>query len=264
MLKITVHSGDLVDVSPYNRIGSIDVAYARNVPTPEAVAADKTGQMKAASTQFLADYLTLAFIYGLGETEAATLEGYPRWAGSTWDLIARCIALSLYRVEAVEPMGAFDGPSAYATAMSVVVESVATELNRGHRRVAQGEIRLVNRVNRVYEASFDETINVGVHARFTHRAKRLVPLNLLMRALCWALWQRESLGPRPAPISLTADAERVDLFAVAQPARGGFMRWLDTHHPGTADAVESTGQAPTALLRSFLRGDRPAYASSRC
>ncbi len=80
MLKVSLHTGSLVDVTPFNRIGSLDIAYARNVPDAVAVAADKTGAAKEASTRFLADYMTLAFVYGVGETEVATLEAYPRWA----------------------------------------------------------------------------------------------------------------------------------------------------------------------------------------
>jgi hypothetical protein len=79
-----------------------------------------------------------------------------------------------------------------------------------------------------YIATFSEDIMGERVARFEYGCKTLNPADLLLRAICHALWGNANVGPRPSlilPPSMRIDGEdRFDIQSLAEPARTGFIR----------------------------------------
>lgn len=90
----------------------------------------------------------------------------------------------------------------------------------------------------MYTLKLDEDILGQREARFEYGTKRLEPLDLLLRALCWALFGQDTPGPRPrliAPPSLMVDGEeRFDVASLQEPARTGFERHMAVTRPTVA------------------------------
>ena len=206
MLRVSIHAGLLRDRCPQNQLAALDIAY----------------QKRAA----LADYLVSLQVSGRGELEPAIVSSYPRWAASVWDLAARAITAVLYRSDEPPPVPRVDKRCAYATKMCAVVQRVTVE-DLG-AEIGRVEILQPGRVRGEYLAAFSEDIMGERTAEFAYGCKVLNPADLLLRAICYAWWGTDVLGPRPAlilPPSMKIDGEeRFDLQSLSEPARTGFIR----------------------------------------
>ena len=206
MLRLSIHAGLLKERCPQNQIAALDIAY----------------QKRAA----LADYLVSLQLSGRGELEPAIVSNYPRWSGSVWDLVARAITAVLYRSDVAPPVPRVDKRCAYATKMCAVVQRVTTSDTGAE--IARVELLQPGRVRGEYHAAFSEDIMGERTAEFAYGCKVLNAADLLLRAICYALWGTDVLGPRPAlilPPSIEIEGEdRFDMQSLSEPARTGFNR----------------------------------------
>lgn len=207
MLKVFIHSGTLDTRCVGNQLAILDIAYAKR--------------------HYLADYLVAMTVKGQGEVAPDSVLAYPRWSASLWDLIARALTRVLYRNDQPPPAGPVDRRCAYATKLCVVVER-ATLDDQG-MVLASGEIVQIEGKRGHYVVNLEEDI-LGRHsATFTYGKKSLQHADLVLRALCWALYQRDTLGKRPAllvPNALKVDGvDRFHIDSLPQPARTGFDRY---------------------------------------
>jgi hypothetical protein len=213
MLRVSVHAGLLRERCPQNQIAALDIAYHKRAA--------------------MADYLASLQLAGKGELQPAILAGYPRWAGSVWDLVARAITAVLYRSAEAPPVPRVDKRCAYATKMCAVVQRITLD-DRG-AQLGTVEILQPGHVRGEYRATFTEDIFGPRTATFSYGTKQLNPADLLLRAICHSLWGIDVLGPRPAlilPATMRIDGEdRFDLQSLAEPARTGFSRYQANRIP---------------------------------
>ena len=208
MLRVSLHAGLLVDRSEANQIGALDIAY----------------QKRAA----MADYVTSLTMRGKGELQPAILQDYPRWSSSTWDLVARALTAILYRSDKAPPILKVDKRCAYTTKMCATIHRPTLE--DGGPLIASVEVLQPGRTRGEYRAVFTEDITGGMASDFCYGTKQLNPADLLLRAICYAMWGDEFLGERPGlyiPPSMKVDnVDRIDLQSMPEPARTGFLRYL--------------------------------------
>lgn len=218
MLKVSIHAGLLPERRPENVMATLDIAYAKK--------------------EALADYLVAATVRHAGERPPQTLVNYPRWSGSLWDLTARAIARSLYGDGKVPPSDKPDKRCAYATKLCAVIERHT--LDERSQLLGSAELWQQGPERGIYTLKLDEDILGQREARFEYGTKRLETLDLMMRALCWALFGQDTPGPRPKlilPTCITvAGEERFDVASLQEPARTGFARHLAATRPTVAPA----------------------------
>ena len=207
MIRVHLHTGPSNKRAPANRLATVDIAYARQ--------------------SAFSDYLVAATIEGEGEVEPGKVLNYPRWSGSLWDLSARAITQILYRADQAPASGPPDRRCAYATHLSAHLE-LAT-LNRQGVELGKAEIVQDSGKRGVYIAAFDEDILGKRTAQFAYGKKSLQPLDLLLRAICFAYFGQDTLAPRPKlsmPTTMVLEGQTVfDVAALAEPARTGFLRY---------------------------------------
>lgn len=224
MLKVCLHTGDLGSRSAGNQLAVLDIAYAKQ--------------------EALANYLVAVSLKEQGELAPDMVMNYPRWAGSLWDLTARALTRILYRLDQAPATTAPDRRCAYATRLCASIERSALE-GRGVE-LATAEISQVKGQRGVYLARFDEDI-LGEHsASFAYGLKSLNPLDLLLRSICWALFNKDVLGPVPSlilPPTMTLDSvDRFHIEALKEPAKTGFLRHQGVNFPSS--------QAPDPLPKA--------------
>lgn len=206
MLKVSIHAGRLADRCVQNQIAVLDIAYEKRAA--------------------MSDYIVSLQLNQQGETEPGFVRNYPRWAGSLWDLVARALTRALYKDDKAPPASKVDRRCAYTTKMCAVIQHVGVD-ERG-TQLATVEILQPGKTRGEYTAHFTEDIMGERIARFEYGCKALNPADLLLRAICHALWGGDVLGQRPAlilPPSMLIDGkDRFDIQALAEPARTGFIR----------------------------------------
>ena len=216
MLTVKLHGGLLADRNPNNVLATLDIAYK---------------VQKA-----WADYSIQFSLKGQGEVEPAELLSYPRWAGSIWDLIARALALVLFRSETFDPALPADKRCAYATKLCAVVERTTAKDN--HVELATVEIRMEGKKRGHYVATFHEDILGERKATFVYGLKSLQHSELLLRAICYAFCGKDTLGERPAlilPTTLDVDGKPTfDTHGLPEPAKTGFNRFRAASQPALA------------------------------
>jgi hypothetical protein len=206
MLHVFVHAGTLNERNPGNQLAVLDIAYAKR--------------------SHMADYNVALLVKGYGEARRDVVRSYPRWSGSLWDLVARGLTRALYEADEAPPADPVDRRCAYATKLCVAVHR-ATAQGPGFE-VATGEI-IQGEKRGHYTVNLEEDI-LGRHsATFAYGTKRLVHTDLVLRALCWSLFNKDTLGRRPAlilPPAIKVDGvERFDIENLDEPARTGFNRY---------------------------------------
>jgi len=206
MLSVQIHAGLLADRTAHNQLGSMDIAYQKKAP--------------------LSDYLAALTLRQAGELEPRVVSNYPRWSGSLWDLVARALTQALYKDDVAPAAAKADRRCAYATKLSVVVQgSTLYELGR---QLATAEI-VQQGTRGQYTATFKEDILGERIAQFEYGCKALNPADLLLRAICHALFGKDTLAKRPSlilpPSMLIEGKERFDIEALSEPARTGFSRF---------------------------------------
>lgn len=213
MLKVTLHIGALKDRSLNNQLAVIDIAY----------------RQKAA----LSTYLVAMTTRQGGEAEPAFVGNYPRWSSNLWDLVARSLTRVLYQADQPPASEAPDRRCAYATRICATIER-ATADDRGVI-LGTAEVAQLGPKRGTYTAHLQADLQDDRVAQFDYGTKRLNPCDLLLRAICWALYGQGTLGPMPAlilPPSMNIDGEeRFHMAALAEPARTGFQRYLALRYP---------------------------------
>lgn len=220
MLTVTLHAGEPVAACEANALGWLQIA------------------QKARGA--IVDFKTLMFVRGVGVLEQALVPEYARWSGSLLDLVARAIAVSVERVEAL-PLPPLERRCAYARRMCMLVEHQGMHGPRVRPRLATLDIEMTKRG--VYAVRADEDI-LGARATkdLVYRPVRLNAWLLAAYACTAALHGTTALPPRPAlMLPPTVKAEDgtacVEVAALQEPMRTGLQRWL-----------LATGQAPQATL----------------
>jgi hypothetical protein len=209
MLKVTIHSGLLDERCRENQLAVLDIAYA------------KRGA--------LADYLVALSLKGAGQLSPTYVREYPRWSASLWDLVARALAQALYHADQIPPTERVDRRCAYATKLCASIE----RQTRRESGVELGTAEILQNGKRgIYTATLTADIHGTTKAEFEYGCKALNPAELLMRAICWALYRQDTLGARPGliipPMLRMEGVERFHLDALPEPARTGFKRYLAT------------------------------------
>jgi hypothetical protein len=215
MLKVYIHAGDLKGRNAGNQLAVLDIAYAK--------------------CEALADYIVALSLKEVGEVAPDMVTSYPRWAGSLWDLVARALTRVLYRADQAPPTRRPDKRCAYATRLCVAIQRAT--LDGSGVELGTAEIAQVEGCRGTYVARFEEDI-MGVHvATFSYGLKSLNPVDLALRAMCWALYNKDVLGRMPSLIlPPTMSVEGVDRFhieALTEPAKTGFQRYRGACFPTT-------------------------------
>lgn len=218
MLKVYIHGGTLDTRNLGNQLAILDIAYAKR--------------------GYLADYAVAMTIKGAGEVLPDMVTSYPRWSASLWDLVARALTRILYRDDTCPPTKPVDRRCAYATKMCIVVER--STLDDQGLVLATGEVVQMEGKRGHYVVNLQEDI-LGRHsATFAYGMKSLNHADLMLRAICSALYQRDTLGKRPSlaiPPTVAIDGvHRFDIEALQEPARTGFNRYRSP--AGAAKAPE--------------------------
>jgi len=224
MLRIYLHSGHLDTLNPGNLMATLDIAYVKQ--------------------EAWSDYTVALALNGTGAVQSDTITGYPRWAGSLWDLVARALTRVLYRKDQAPASPQPDRRCAYATRLCAVIEK-STGGMRG-AQLATVEISQVGNQRGVYTALFKEDIMGDRASSFSYGLKSLLPADLLLRAICWTYFEQDVLADRPAlvlPASVKIDGvELFDANALREPAKTGFNRYRGANFPTT--------QAPAPMAKA--------------
>lgn len=211
MLKLYIHSSTPDEVSPRNCRGRLDIGY------------DK---LDAHAT-----YKLVMTTAGLGESSPATLENYPRWSASMWDLAIRGVCLCLNRREAVWPAEVpRKRKGAFMDNLSAVVEHWPDGFETRRAVIGRAHVKRHHR-NCHYIARFeDDILGSRESSVFVHTPEGLSPWDLLSRSYAWTVSESFVLPARPVlytPIPVAHGTESfVSLETVAEPARTGITRWL--------------------------------------
>ncbi len=216
MLRVAIYGGLLEDRTVNKQLAALDIAYFK----------------KAA----LADFLVALTQRQGGASEPAYVRDYPRWSASLWDLVARALAQAIYGEDQAPPVGKVDLRCAYATRICATIERASAD-DRG-MELGGVEIAQLDPKQRTYTAKFSEDIGGGRSAQFQYGSKRLNVADLLLRAICWAYFGSDVLGPRPKlilPASMVIDGvDRFHVEALTEPARTGFVRYQALRLPTAA------------------------------
>ncbi|HSD40027.1 MAG TPA: hypothetical protein VLC92_21185 [Rhodocyclaceae bacterium] len=97
----------------------------------------------------------------------------------------------------------------------------------------------------------------SVTCRFGFSPAYLYPSELLLHAACHRVFGDAQLGPRPAlcvPEAVTSHGiPCVPIHRLVEPARTGFLRWLETDSDGVLEHPDAPlGVAPATLYSAFL------------
>lgn len=234
MLKVFLHSALPSNLTPFNRLGRLDIGY------------DKLDAY--------ADYKVILTQAGIGEFPPAKVYAYPRWTASIWDLVMRAVCVCLWHDEALPPVG-LSRRGAYADHITAVVEHWPDGFEVGRSTVGMATIRMLRKKCH-YVASFeDDILGAQVSTEFVHTPDTLSPWDLLARAYAWTCQESFSMPPRPElHTKLTieeAGQTLVPLEMVKEPARTGLTRWMVSTElkPRTSSLVKS----PCVLESDYVR-----------
>lgn len=217
MLKVDIYAGPLKTSSMFARVAWLDIAYER--------------------LNFVADYKTVLFVNGVGALDQRVLRNYPRWSGSLWDLVMRCILIShnqdlLSRAEVFPNEELVDKQFAFAETLSATITHYPGGKEQLVRQLGHCEIRMEKRG--IYSAAFEEHAGTARTSHsFRYNPKHLFPSLLLAHAICAALTGDAAKIPeRPIfvpPPEITPPSEKApyfDLPFIHEPLQTGLSSWL--------------------------------------
>lgn len=208
MLRLHIHTGDLDQRSQANQVATVDIAYLKK--------------------EAIANYMVHMTARGKGEVNPECLLGYPRWSASLWDLVARALTRVLYQADQPPPSDKPDKRCAYATRLCAVLER--DDLESQGVLLGTAQIAQIPSQRGHYKAVFTADITGQHEGTFTYGAKQIDLVDLLLRALCWSLYGKDTLGPRPNLILPAAvginGVDRFDIAALTEPAKSGFERYM--------------------------------------
>lgn len=239
MLKVSLHYATPTTVSAVNVLGRVDIAYA--------------------TLDARADYKAVMSMAGIGEQAPIRIEGYPRWSGSVWDLVARVICQTFNKREAIWPTELpFERKCAFIDDLTAVIEHWPDGLDTRRATIGTAHVRRGRRKGH-YTARFDTDLQGAEESSvFLHTPLGLNPWDLLARAYAWTVNERFELPPRPTlytPIPVQQGGESlVPLETVREPARTGLLRWLHRRGMAPLSVDGITGACVTeAHFVEFLR-----------
>ena len=224
MLKVFLHNAAPANLNQFNRLGRLDIGYEK--------------------LDAHADYKTVMSQTGLGEFPPATVQDYPRWTASIWDLVMRAICMGLWGEEAMPPIG-LARRGAFADHLTAVVEHWPDGFEQGRSTVGMAQVKMQRKRCR-YIATFDDDIlGEQTSTEFTHTPDGLSPWDLLARAYAWTCHESFRMPPRPTLYTKLTIAEGteslVPLEMVKEPARTGLQRWMVSTSLGTLTSGTVTG-----------------------
>jgi hypothetical protein len=238
MLRVSLHLGALDDASRFSRVALLDIGYAK-------LAA-------------LASYHCVLSERGLADSPVRIISQYPRWSSTLWDLVARAMALCLQE-EPVEQIPAVQPGKhvAYASQVSALIEHLPGGQSAGRRTLATANIKREGRRGQ-YVARFEEHTMKPVAVRFAFTPAYLRLPELLLHASAHRVFGEARLGPRPAlcipDAVLSHGTACVPIHRLVEPARTGFLRWLETDSDGILEHPGAPmGVAPASLYSTFLQ-----------
>lgn len=206
MLRVTLYGGLLETINPGKVLATLDIGYLK--------------------LEALANYAVTLNVRSSGVEKVETLNGYPRWSGSVWDLVARALTRALFGSDQAPAAPVPDRRCAYATGMCAVIEKTTNEQRAV--KLATAEIVQAGKQRGVYTATFTEDILGPKTAEFSYGHKVLNHSDLFLRAICYAYFGKDTLGQRPSlfiPGTMTIDkVEWFDANSLPEPAKTGFMR----------------------------------------
>ena len=213
MLRVSVHHSTLADRTEANLCAVLEIAYAKQ--------------------SLMSDYVVGLCLAGEGQREPAMVMGYPRWAGSLWDLVIRALGASLYGTKPIPPAERPDRRCAYATKLCAVIEG--DDGKRSGLLLGSATVMQDGNQRGRYIVECQEDI-LGTHrGKFAFGTKRLNVAELLLRAAIQALYGSDQPGARPAlilpPLIKIDGVEHFDIQALREPARTGFRRYLARRYP---------------------------------
>ncbi len=218
MLTVTLHAVPVANAAFNNRLGWMEVAYASK-PAP------------------ISDYKAVVFSAHVGASPQLTVQRYPRYAGTIWDLVARVLAVYLRPADEkvpAEQLWPFEPNKKfipYVTAISAVIEMAASMQGQRARQIATCEVARHSGARGRYQATFTEDcLGEKYINSFVFRPLRLVHWELLQHAIAHRLSPDGTIPPRPfvfAPDSVK-DGEHtcVRVADLTEPAQTCFSRWL--------------------------------------
>jgi hypothetical protein len=281
MLRVSFHAGLPSQASRYNRLGWLDIGYAKLSP--------------------IANYKVFLFEAGIGGREPVYLDNYPRWSASLWDLVARAMALAYWRagpaldLPVTEPPQAVgsDGepividdvtpspkprPAIHCNAAAVEVPPAEDIGERcafasrlcalithqassgvGGRRLGTLIVAHDKCCRGRYVASIEEDLIPRRNVTpFVFGPRKLRPAELVLRATLHALSEDVNSLPALPPLVIPkpqkiGSIHYVPLHRLEEPARTGFTRWL--HQKGMRPKPEegaSLGRVREELFYEFL------------
>jgi hypothetical protein len=215
MLKVIIFTGDLDSRNPGRQLAVLDIAYAKK--------------------NYLSHYAVAMSLRGEGELQPDLIANYPRWSASLWDLVARGLTRILYRSDVAPELAEPDRRCAYATRLCAVIEkSSLTE-----RGIELGTVEMSQDAGKRgrYTARVTEDILGPREAHFEYGLKSLNPADLLLRAICFALYGKSTIGPVPkliTPPTLKVDGgDHFHIESLVEPAKTGFLRYCATVTKGS-------------------------------
>lgn len=245
MLKVSMHVGPVETASVSNRLAWLDIGYDKLEP--------------------IADYKTVLYQNGIGESPQGIVYNYPRWSSSLWDLTARALALGLRPDPecidvVVPPLVQTRKRFAFIGKMCALIEHFPGAGEGNRRTLASATVNQVKRQRGRYIARFEEHATAGAVSteEFAFTPDTLRASELILHACLMRLTGRPEIPVKPvlcAPPSVLHDGEEcVTIRSLSEPARTGFTSWLTRRGSPPAEMQgERLGVAPAALYVTFLR-----------
>lgn len=245
MLKVSMHAGPVETATVLNRLAWLDIGY------------DKL--------ELYADYKTVLYQNGIGESPQGIVYNYPRWSSSLWDLTARALALGLRPdpecIDVVVPPLVQTGKSfGFIGKMCALIEHFPGVGEGNRRTLASATVDQVKRQRGRYVARFEEHATAGAVSteEFAFTPDTLRASELILHACLMRLTGKPEIPAKPAlcvPPPMLHDGESVvSIQSLTEPARTGFTSWLTRRGtPPTKMLGERLGVAPEALYVTFLR-----------
>lgn len=209
MLKVFIHNGPPEKLTPFNRLGRLDIGY------------DKLDAY--------ADYKVVMTQSGVGEYPPAVVKDYPRWTASIWDLVMRAICACLWREEELPSIGSARR-GAFAEHLTAVVEHWPDGFEQGRSIVGTAQIKMQRQRCRYIATFEDDILGAQVSTQFVHTPDALSTWDLLARAYAWTVHESFKVPPRPrlyTKLTIEEDGNTiVPVEMVKEPARTGLLRWM--------------------------------------
>lgn len=220
MLRVTLYAGALDAINPGKILATLDIGYLK--------------------LEALANYAVTLNVSSSGVAKVESLNGYPRWSGSVWDLVARALTRALFGADQAPAAPVPDRRCAYATGMCAVIEKTTNQQRAV--KLATAEIIQSGKKRGVYTATFAEDILGTKTAEFAYGHKTLNHSDLFLRAICYAYFGKGTLGQRPSlyiPGTMTINkVEWFDAYSLPEPTRTGFLRFQGVDSAGGEQASQ--------------------------